>query len=75
MFKGCQFFPAIFCAARTYLWQNGPEDRSEGLSFARALVRNHTKEKNFIAESEVPDGWVDAKTGKQIEEDSVNYLG
>ena len=27
------------------------------------------------AESEVPDGWVDAKTGKQIEEDSVNYMG
>ena len=26
-------------------------------------------------ESEVPDGWVDAKTGKQIEEDSVNYMG
>ena len=48
LFKGCQFFPAIFCAARTYLWQNGPEDRSEGLPFARALVRNHTKEKNFM---------------------------
>ena len=48
LFKGCQFFPAIFCAARTYLWQNGPEDRSEGLSFARALGRNHTKEKNFM---------------------------
>ena len=47
-FGGFQFFPAIFCAARTYLWQNGPEDRSEGLSFARALVRNHTKEKNFM---------------------------
>lgn len=27
------------------------------------------------AESEVPDGWVDAKTGKQIEEDSVNCMG
>ena len=49
LFKGCQFFPAIFCAIRTYLWQNGPEDRSEGLSFARALVRNHTKEKNFMS--------------------------
>lgn len=47
-FRGFQFFPAIFCAARTYLWQNGPEDRSEGLSFARALGRNHTKEKNFM---------------------------
>ena len=48
LFKGFQFFPAIFCAARTYLWQNGPEDRSEGLPFALALVRNHTKEKNFM---------------------------
>lgn len=46
--EAANFFLAIFCAARTYLWQNGPEDRSEGLSFARALVRNHAKEKNFM---------------------------